>query len=170
MGGGSKTGGEHPQGARASSDRSACADSTHPSEVLSRKPAAASAHATGGPDPRTLAVYARTAGAKAGRYESVGSPFLSLFTRVLRLPPGARILDVGCGSGRDLAALAGAGYRVAGVEPVAELRVEAERRHPRLACCIHPGHLPGSLPHFDAPFDAVLCSAVLQHLPAAHHP
>ncbi|OIQ85877.1 hypothetical protein GALL_322700 [mine drainage metagenome] len=42
------------------------------------------------------------------------------------------MLDVGCGSGRDLARLRALGYDACGVEPVDALRVEALRRYPEL--------------------------------------
>jgi 2-polyprenyl-3-methyl-5-hydroxy-6-metoxy-1,4-benzoquinol methylase len=44
------------------------------------------------------------------------------------LPPGGRVLLVGCGAGRDVIGLARLGYQVTGVEPQAE-QVEAARSH-----------------------------------------
>jgi len=41
------------------------------------------------------------------------------------VPPGARVLLVGCGSGRDLIALAGRGLRVDGIEPIPALAAAA---------------------------------------------
>lgn len=38
------------------------------------------------------------------------------------LAPGSRILDVGCGAGRDLAAFQAAGHAVTGLDPSAEMR------------------------------------------------
>ncbi|BBE11144.1 hypothetical protein HH1059_20120 [Halorhodospira halochloris] len=40
------------------------------------------------------------------------------------------MLDIGAGSGRDAAWLAEQGHDVVAVEPAAELRQEAQRRHP----------------------------------------
>jgi hypothetical protein len=40
-------------------------------------------------------------------------------------PPRARLLDVGAGSGRDLALLLTQGFDAFGIEPDAELREEA---------------------------------------------
>ncbi|HEV2147279.1 MAG TPA: class I SAM-dependent methyltransferase [Longimicrobiaceae bacterium] len=90
-----------------------------------------------------------------------------LFDQILkgRFVPGMRLLDAGCGRGRNLRYLLGAGFEVYGVDrdPAA---VEAARR---LAGELRPG-LPAdrfraepvertSFP--DAAFDAVLSSAVL---------
>ena len=90
-----------------------------------------------------------------------------LFDQILRrrLPPGARILDVGCGSGRNLVYLLQAGYQVFGLDPDA-MSIRAVQQ---LASQLAP-HLPpdnfrveaierSSFP--DAFADVVLSSAVL---------
>lgn len=46
---------------------------------------------------------------------------LAFLIEELRLPPGARILDVGCGTGRHAVGLAQAGYAVTGVDLSAEM-------------------------------------------------
>lgn len=62
------------------------------------------------PDPRTLQVYADRAEELAAVYEGVRPPFLS---RVCNAAPGrGKLLDIGCGSGRDLAAFADEGFDV----------------------------------------------------------
>lgn len=84
------------------------------------------------------------------------------------LAPGARVLDVGAGSGRDMAALLEHGFEALGVEPNAAMREIALRLRPGLA-----GRLAdASLPDLGRPFcerrpqgfDAVVCSAVLMHV------
>jgi ubiquinone/menaquinone biosynthesis C-methylase UbiE len=47
---------------------------------------------------------------------------------LLRLPPGARLADVGAGTGNYSNALANAGFQVSAVEPSAEMRAQAEVR------------------------------------------
>jgi SAM-dependent methyltransferase len=110
-----------------------------------------------------------TAGGSAAAYWDRVAP-----TAVFTLPidasrlrrfvaPDARVLDYGCGYGRQLAELAQLGYRnLAGVDPSAAM-VERAR-----------GLLPGTpievceaarAPHPDAAFDAVVLSAVLTCVP-----
>lgn len=43
------------------------------------------------------------------------------------LQPSARVLDLGCGSGRDLRAFKEEGYQASGLEPVIELAVHARK-------------------------------------------
>jgi SAM-dependent methyltransferase len=93
----------------------------------------------------------------------------------LELAPGARVLDIGCGSGRHAAAayrLPGA--RVVGVDPAwPDLAAACERLqlHDRLGA--HGGGrwdlLAADglrLPFSDGCFDLVLCAEVLEHVPA----
>lgn len=113
-------------------------------------------------DPKTLAYYEASGEQLALRYEAVASP-VSRFFRVA-FPDGARILDVGAGSGRDLAALTAAGYDAFGVEPSSTFREAAFAAHPELAGRIMEGALPNvGTPH-GGNFDGILCSAVLMHL------
>jgi len=75
------------------------------------------------------------------------------------LPPGARILDVGCGRGDILKALLGMGYEAEGTEVA--------------SCLLEPGGDLEGLPvriesvldlDDEAIYDAVICSDVLEHL------
>ncbi|MCC7541905.1 MAG: methyltransferase domain-containing protein, partial [Deltaproteobacteria bacterium] len=125
-----------------------------------------------GADERTLRAYDENADALVARYESPAvRELLAKYLRV-SFPRGSRILDLGAGTGRDLAWMASDGCQVYGVEPSEALRTAARRLHPDLAERIVAGYLPGGLPSFDAardvPFDGILCSAVLQHVPSAY--
>jgi SAM-dependent methyltransferase len=80
--------------------------------------------------------------------------------------PGARVLDVGCGKGRDVAALLDMGFDACGTEPNAAMRSGAIEHHPRLARRIAAASLPDLGQPFGGGFDAVVCSAVLMHLSA----
>jgi SAM-dependent methyltransferase len=82
----------------------------------------------------------------------------------LRLPPGARILDAGCGSGRMLDELADYG-RVAGIDQSAEGVTMARSRG-------HHDVSVGSveaLPYPDASFDLVTSLDVIEHTPKDAH-
>lgn len=114
-------------------------------------------------DKLTVQFYADHASAMAARYAAVESAAARHYHEVFGT--GARILDVGSGSGRDLQALLDAGFDAEGVDACEALLMEASRRYPALAGRLHRDFLPelGTIP--DASFDGVLCWAVLMHLP-----
>lgn len=114
-------------------------------------------------DASTARFYEDNAQDIASRYESVGSPVAKYFP--LAFLPGARVLDIGAGSGRDLAHLIKSGYDAYGVEPTDGLRAAAEAAHPELAGRLASSALPELGMPFDGKFDGVLCSAVLMHVP-----
>lgn len=113
-------------------------------------------------DEATLSRYQAHADEYARRYESIAPPHLSRFASAFAA--GGRILDVGFGSGRDLAALLQAGFNAYGIEPVEALRALALKTHPELAGRIDAGTLPRVGRPFAGEFDGLLCSAVLMHL------
>jgi SAM-dependent methyltransferase len=86
--------------------------------------------------------------------------------------PGARVLDVGCGKGRDVVALLDMGFDAFGVEPNDAMRAQALARDARLRGRVEPASLPELGQPFGGGFDGLACSAVLMHvahdvLPAA---
>jgi SAM-dependent methyltransferase len=81
--------------------------------------------------------------------------------------PGTRVLDVGCGKGRDLAVLLEMGFDAYGLEPHDAMRAGAIDLHAHLAQRIAPVALPDIGQPFGGGFDAILCSAVLMHIPNA---
>lgn len=74
----------------------------------------------------------------------------------LALPPGARVLDLGCGVGRELVALARLGMQVSGVDLSADLvaRAQARLSAAELAGKVEPGDLLE--PSLDGPFELIL--------------
>lgn len=77
---------------------------------------------------------------------------------------GDKVLDVGSGSGRDLAVLIKNGVDAYGIEPNDSMRTYSLTKHPELAGRVKPGLLPITRVPFGGRFDGVLCSAVLMHI------
>lgn len=77
------------------------------------------------------------------------------------LPPGSRILDVGCGTGEQIRHYRERGFDVAGIEPASKMRALAQRANPESTI------LPGSIleiPFPDRSFDLVMAIEVLRYL------
>ncbi len=84
---------------------------------------------------------------------------LELTARALDLcafPPGARLLDAGCGPGATLELLCNAGFSAVGLELRADFAAEAARHGPVLR-----SDLTATLPLADASFSGILCECVL---------
>lgn len=113
-------------------------------------------------DQSTINFYKDNAKQVAERYEAVVSDLSKHFSDAFNT--GLKVLDIGCGSGRDLAVLHKLGYDTYGVDPTSEFVVLAQEIHPELKDRITQSALPDlSLP-FKGEFDGVLCSAVLMHI------
>lgn len=78
----------------------------------------------------------------------------------LRLPPGARILEAGAGTGGNLALLQRFGA-VEAVEPDASSRAYAAAQS---GAPVHDGRLPDGLPDFGHAFDLIAAFDVIEHV------
>jgi CRP-like cAMP-binding protein/protein-L-isoaspartate O-methyltransferase len=113
------------------------------------------------PDKQTLRVYddAAPAFAKEWGEQPVPADLYRLLSEFFE--PGLTA-DIGCGSGRDLAWLAGQGFSVRGFDVSEGLLAEARKRYPALSF----SH--AELPQLDGvpsmTFQNVLCETVLMHL------
>src|SRR4030095_7953778 len=83
------------------------------------------------------------------------------------LPPDARVLDAGCGTGRYAVELARRGFRVTGLDASDDLLAVARRRPGATSVAFLLADLTSLLP---PPHDAVLCRGVLNHVIEARLP
>lgn len=119
-------------------------------------------------DHGTSDFYERYAGTLTGESEARRSAMLPYIER--SVPTGVSVLDVGAGSGRDLAAMLALGLDAFGVEPSDAMRSTALALHPPLRERLRAGMLPLLANPFEdrhpEGFDAIVCSAVLMHVDA----
>ncbi|MFO7653020.1 MAG: class I SAM-dependent methyltransferase, partial [Candidatus Krumholzibacteriia bacterium] len=118
-------------------------------------------------DPRTQDFYRRHARDLAARYRAAQGGVSDHFAEAFA--DCRRILDVGCGAGRDLARLLALGHDAHGADACREM-VEATLETCRLARVdagdrVVESALPALDRFADGEFDGVLCSAVLMHVP-----
>ena len=116
-------------------------------------------------DDQTLRFYESHAEMVAARYRAADrSGRQKQFQETY--PAGSRVIDVGSGSGRDVAELLALRFDAYGCEPAEGMRQESLEKFPQLIGRIFPYALP--MPEdFDTGglFDGVLCSAVFMHVP-----
>lgn len=113
-------------------------------------------------DARTVDFYDSHAAEMAEKYNQVESPLKSTLPRILKA--GNKVLDIGCGSGRDAAMLLAMGFDARGLEPSRGLREQAVLSYPELKGRIHAGGLPDIPDDLPVPFDCILMSAVIMHI------
>jgi len=113
-------------------------------------------------DQVTVNYYSQNANLVADRYEAVVSSLSEHFFDAFK--PNSKMLDIGCGSGRDLAVLHKLGHDCYGIDPTPEFVEIAQRIHPELIDRLSLASLPELQPPFGGDFDGVLCSAVLMHI------
>jgi ubiquinone/menaquinone biosynthesis C-methylase UbiE len=97
---------------------------------------------------------------------AVGLNYKRRLLAALRISPGMTVVDVGCGPGTDLGALAGTGASVIGIDHDPRMLAEAGRRHPAVRLREGDAH---DLPLDTGSVDRVRTDRVLQHVadPAA---
>ena len=113
-------------------------------------------------DSQTVNYYRENAAQIAKRYDEIVSSLSQHFENTFS--PHSKLLDIGCGSGRDLSILHTLGHDCYGIDPTPEFVTLAQQAHPELIGRIAKGCLPELSPPFNGAFDGVLCSAVLMHI------
>lgn len=111
----------------------------------------------------TLKYYRLNAPAAAERYESANVKELHGFL-MSGFSPGDRILEIGCGSGRDAAFMRKQGFTVTATDGSASMVAQACLYHPELAGNVRQLKLPEGLSVVSGRFEGVYAVAVLMHL------
>ena len=111
----------------------------------------------------TLNYYSQNALKVAARYESADVTQLHGFLSS-SLKPGGRLLELGCGSGRDAAFMLSQGFKVLATDGSASMIAQAKRHHPELAGHMVQLKLPDGLLNELGVFHGIYAVAVLMHL------
>ena len=114
----------------------------------------------------SIAWYERNAESLSARYEAVGGEAIHGWLMDLLPESPAMILDVGAGTGRDAAWLAGMGHEIVAVEPASAMRDVARNLHTAVAVRWIDDSLPGlmGVTRSGLSFDFILLSAVWMHV------
>ena len=111
----------------------------------------------------------------AGLRDVFGGIDIYLFDQILkgRITSDMKILDAGCGGGRNIAYLMRCGCEVFGVDESSDAVAEVQRSAAALAPGLSPDNFQVAtvheLPFPDADFDVVLCNAVLHFATDENH-
>ena len=111
----------------------------------------------------TLNYYSQNSLKVAERYESADVTQLHDFLSS-SLEPGGRLLELGCGSGRDAAFMVSQGFKVLATDGSASMVEQAKRHHPELAGHVVHLKMPDGLSNELGIFDGIYAVAVLMHL------
>jgi 2-polyprenyl-3-methyl-5-hydroxy-6-metoxy-1,4-benzoquinol methylase len=116
-------------------------------------------------DRTTIETYTNGAAGYADEWANQPAPD-DLYARLSQyFRPQGRTVDIGCGSGRDVAWLNANGYPTVGYDASEGLIAEAALRYPQYA--FGQATLPELSGVPEESFDNVLCETVIMHLPAA---
>lgn len=115
------------------------------------------------PDKRTIAYYDEQAEQLAENYHA--GDVTALHARLMEaFSQCSRLLDLGCGSGREMAALFKCGFDVRGVDASVAMLNAARAWYPELEGRLYQASLPDRIQFPDRSFDGVLALAVVMHL------
>jgi len=117
-------------------------------------------------DSATSQYYQKNAPQLAYQYCNSGEGVALYFQQ--SFSPNSKVLDIGCGVGRDLKALIDSGMNAYGVDPCSEMLEELKSKFPELKNRVAKDGLPRLEAALEDSFDGILCSAVLMHLPEEH--
>jgi SAM-dependent methyltransferase len=110
----------------------------------------------------TLKYYEENATELSSRYETAQLDHLYMDCSN-HFVSGTKLLELGCGSGRDAAHLSLLGYDISGIDGSAELIKKALENHPELDGKLSQLILPAQLPFADQEFDGFYSIACFMH-------
>lgn len=96
--------------------------------------------------------------------DAANDKIIDQFVALTGLPPGSKVVDLGCGSGIFTSLLAKRGYIASGVDLSPKLIELARSQYPGIA--FHVGDIE-ALDFADGSFDGVMLSGVVHHIPDA---
>lgn len=111
----------------------------------------------------TLTYYNNNGKSVAERYESADVADLQDFLLKSFSPP-AKLLELGCGSGRDAAFMTGHGFQVTAVDGSSTMIDSALKFHPELSDQLHTVVLPDGLEGIQGEYEGIFTIATLMHL------
>ncbi len=112
---------------------------------------------------QTISYYETNASQLAKRYESAEVKALhTLLTKTF--PKNSKLLEIGCGSGRDAKFMMERGYRVTAIDGSSKMINEAKKIHPTLSSHLFVKQLPNGLDFQAESFDSIYSVATLMHL------
>lgn len=109
------------------------------------------------------AQYYKEEAVKSAKLYSTAEKGISIYFESF-FPAGSSVLDIGCGSGRDLKILLDMGYDAYGIDASPEMIDAALNTFPELKARIAAGTIPGEKLFFNRKFQCIICSAVLMHI------
>ena len=111
---------------------------------------------------QTIEYYNQNAAEFCDKHDSVR---LGAFYEAMRLEfsKGSKLIEIGCGSGRDAALAIQDGYDVIALDGSENLLKEIPKRHPELAGKLYFAILPAKLDFQDGYFDGFYSVACLMH-------
>jgi SAM-dependent methyltransferase len=114
-------------------------------------------------DRTTIDYYNQDAEVLYHTYQSVQGGVRDFFPTAFSVQ--SRILDIGAGSGRDMIELLKNGHDVYGIDGSESLIELAKKNYPILVDRLIHRYFPETDNPFIDPFDGILCSALLMHIP-----
>jgi len=111
---------------------------------------------------KTLSYYNANANKLSSRYNSVD--FIKIQKLISMYLIGSnKVLEIGCGSGRDANYMVNNGFDVTALDGSEEMLKNAEANYPKLNGKLVKAVLPDEFPSFETKFDAAYSIATLMH-------